>query len=127
MTGATGVVGFRAIPLLVAAGHSVVAVGRSYEKRQQLQQLGARPIELNLFDAASAERALEGVEAVINLATHMPTSLFKMMLPGAWRENDRIRHEGSATLVGAAIRTKVERFVQESFAPIYESGGDRWI
>lgn len=52
MTGATGVVGRRVIPLLVAEGHEVT---------------------------------------MINLATHMPSSSFKMMFRRSWRMNDRIR------------------------------------
>jgi nucleoside-diphosphate-sugar epimerase len=50
-----------------------------------------------------------------------------MMLPWAWRENDRVRREGSAVLAAAARDAGVERFVQESFAPVYEEGGDRWL
>ena len=42
VTGATGVVGARAIPLLVAQGHEVTAIGRTPDKRAQLQSLGAR-------------------------------------------------------------------------------------
>jgi len=64
---------------------------------------------------------------VINLATHMPSSLYRALLPWEWRENDRIRREGSAALVDAALAAGVTRFVQESFAPVYEDGGERWI
>ena len=61
---------------------------------------------------------------VINLATHMPASIFRMMLPGAWHENDRVRRDGSANLAAAAVATGVQRLVQESFAPIYLDQGD---
>src|SRR3954468_9946508 len=127
MTGATGVVGRIAIPQLLARGHLVTAVGRTAEKRAALAALGAEPIALDLFDAASAQRAMAGHDAVINLATHMPASSLKMMLPWAWRENDRIRREGSAALARAAGAAGVSRFVQESFAPVYEDGGAAWI
>lgn len=127
MTGATGVVGVRAIPLLVAAGHSVTAIGRSPEKRQFLESLGARAVELDMFDRAAAERALAGHAVVINLATHMPATTFKMMLPWSWRENDHVRREGSATLVDAALAAGVKRFIQESFAPVYEGDADGWL
>ena len=127
ITGATGVIGARAVPLLVARGHEVVAVGRTSEKRAQLQTMGARAIALDIFDVAAAARALEGVTTVINLATHMPPSSFRMMLPWEWRENDLIRREGSAALVEAALASGVTRFIEESFAPAYEDGGDRWI
>ena len=127
ITGATGVVGVHVIPALIARGHDVTAVGRSPEKRARLQAMGARAIELDTFDVAATRRALDGITTVINLATHMPSSAFKMMLPWEWRENDHIRREGSAALADAAIEAGVHRFMQESFAPIYEDGGDRWI
>jgi 2-alkyl-3-oxoalkanoate reductase len=127
VTGATGVVGIKAVPLLVAAGHDVTAVGRSPGKRARLEALGARAVELDVFDRVAVKGALEGHDTVINLATHMPPSTFKMMLPWEWRENDRVRRDGSAALVDAAVAAGVKRFIQESFAPMYEDGGDRWI
>lgn len=127
MTGATGVVGVRAIPKLIAAGHTVTAIGRSPEKRQFLESLGARAVELDIFDRMAAQRALAGHDAVINLATHMPPTTFKMMLPWSWKENDRVRREGSAALVDAALAAGVKRFVQESFAPVYDGDAASWI
>ena len=127
VTGATGVIGAHALPLLISHGHDVTAVGRSPEKRARLQALGARAIELDTFDVAASRRALDGITTVINLATHMPPSSYQMMLRWKWRENDLIRREGSAALVQAALAAGVQRFIQESFAPIYEDGGDEWI
>ena len=127
VTGATGVVGRLAIPRLVARGHSVTAVGRTPDRRAELVALGATAIALDMFDAAEARRALAGHDAVVNLATHMPGSLWRAILPWAWRENDRIRREGSANLVDAAISAGVSRFIQESFAPVYVDGGTRFI
>ncbi len=127
VTGATGVVGRRVVPQLVRLGYTVVAVGRTPQKRAQLAQWGAAATALNLFDRRAVERALLDQNIVINLATHMPSSSVKMMLPWAWRENDRVRREGSAILVNAASAAGVSRFIQESFAPIYEEAGDHWI
>ncbi len=129
VTGATGVVGRLPVPRLVAARRDVVAVGRTPDKRTWLESMGARAVALDLFDGEAATRVLAegGVEVVVNLATHMPASVVRMMLPWAWRENDRVRREGSATLVDAALAAGVRRFVQESFAPVYEDGGDAWI
>ena len=127
VTGATGVVGTHLVPQLVAKGHSVTAIARSTEKRVRLQTTGATVVELNIFDRVAARRAFERQDAVINLATHMPPSSTRMLLPWEWRENDRVRHEGSRVLVDAALEAGVGRFLQESFAPIYEDGGDGWI
>lgn len=52
MTGATGEIGRRSVPLLIAAGHQVTAVSRSAHNREILTQLGATPVEASLFDVA---------------------------------------------------------------------------
>ena len=127
LTGATGVVGRRVVPLLVQAGHQVTAVGRTPEKRVALSRAGADPVELDLFDPRAVGRALAGHDAVVNLATHIPHSGTSMFLPGAWRENDRIRRDASRILTDAAIAHGVPRFIQESFAPMYADAGDAWI
>lgn len=127
VTGATGAIGRLVVPELVKRGWRVSAVGRSAEKRSQLAAAGASGVELDMFDAAAVRRALEGHDAVINLATHMPPSIIRTLLPWEWRENDHIRREGSAAMVDAALDAGVTRFIQESFAPVYEDGGDRWI
>lgn len=127
VTGATGVVGRRAVPLLAAAGHEVTAVARTPEKARRLEHAGARPVTVSLFDADGVRRALAGHDAVINLATHIPRSTLQILLPWAWRENDRIRREASSVLVDGALAEGVPRFVQESFAPMYPDRGGEWI
>jgi nucleoside-diphosphate-sugar epimerase len=127
VTGGTGAVGKYAVPQLLAKGHAVTAIGRSQPKRAQLEAVGATAVELDIFDRAAVTEALRGYDVLMNLATHMPSSSMRMLLPWEWRENDRIRRDGSATLVDAAIDAGVSRFIQESFAPIYEDGGEGWI
>ncbi len=127
LTGATGVIGRRVVPLLLQRGHAVTAIGRSPEKRQALETSGARAVDLDLFDGERLARELVGHDAVLNLATHIPPSTTRMLLRREWRENDRVRSQGSATLVDAALTAGVTRFVQESFAPIYVDNGAEWI
>jgi nucleoside-diphosphate-sugar epimerase len=126
MAGATGVVGRRAIPLLIDAGHTVTAVSRSLDNVDRLRQLGAEPVLVDLFDLSAVQRVMAGHDVVINLATSIPPSS-RAVLPGAWRANDRVRRVVSRTLVDAALGAGAERFIQESFAPIYRDAGDRWI
>jgi len=126
LTGATGVLGRRALPLLTGAGHSVTAVARRPQSRADLAREGASPIELDLFDANAVGKAVAGHDAVVNLATHLPAG-FRAFLPGAWKENDRIRRVVSANLVDAALAGGAARFIQESFAPVYPDRGDQWI
>ena len=126
VTGATGVVGRRAVPLLIAAGHEVTAVGRNPEKRHQLERVGAVPVALDLFSRDDVRSAIAGHDAVVNLATHIPPGM-RTLLPWRWRENDRVRQTGAARLSEAARAGGVPRLIQESFAPIYPDRGDRWI
>ena len=127
ITGATGVVGRRVVPLLATGGHDVTCAVRSIEQHAAIRELGARPVEVDLFDRAKLTAALVGHDAFINLATHMPRSPWRMFLPSAWRENDHLRRDAVPIMTAAARDAGVGRFVQESFAPIYQDAGDGWI
>ncbi len=126
VAGATGVVGRRLIPILVDAGSEVTAVARSPRKAAQLKKLGATPVKVDLFDPAAVEEAVMGHNTVINMATRVPSGM-KAMLPGAFDENSRLRTEASQNLASGAIAARAQRFVQESFAPVYPDCGDEWI
>jgi nucleoside-diphosphate-sugar epimerase len=128
VSGATGVVGRRVIPPLVAAGNEVTAVGRTPEKRRWLQEHGARAVAVDLFDVAAVRSVLDKMDVVLNLATAVPAAGPGMFFPWGWRAMDRVRRRVSANLVDAALAGgTVRRFVQESFAPIYADGGDAWL
>lgn len=126
VAGATGVIGRRLVPQLVASGASVSAVGRTNAKAAQLKKQGATPVRVDLFDPAAVDRAVQGHDAVINVATKIPTG-FRSFLPSAFAENIRIRTEASQNLALAAINTRARTFIQESFAPVYPDRGDEWI
>src|SRR2546426_3332369 len=126
LAAAPGVIGGRVVPPLVAAGHRGTAVGRAPDKRAALERAGAAAIELDLFDLAAVGRAVAGHDVVINLATHIPPSA-RAFVPGAWRENNRMRRLASHNLATAVLSSGAGRFIQESFAPIYGDAGDRWI
>ena len=127
VAGATGVIGSRLVPLLLVEGHEVTAIGRSPAKREALARIGAAPMAVSLFEREALGRAVAGHQVVINMATSIPSSSVRMLLRGAWKETDRIRREGAASLAHATRASGAERFIQESFAPIYADGGDRWI
>lgn len=127
IAGGTGVIGQRVVPALVAAGHHVVGAGRSEASRARLAAMGAEPVEMNLLDAADVRRAVGKPDVVINVATHVPPSNMAMLLPWAWRENDRIRRIGSANLATAARLGGADCVIQESFALTYQGHGDEWI
>jgi nucleoside-diphosphate-sugar epimerase len=126
LAGGTGVVGTRALPALVAAGHDVTAVARGDAKAALVERLGGTPVSVDLFDAAALAEAVVGHEVVVNLATAIP-SLSTASLPRAGAMNDRIRTEASANLVAAALAAGAGRYVQESICFPYLDAGDAWI
>lgn len=126
LTGATGVVGTRALPALVADGHEVTAVARGDEKAELVRRLGASPVRVDLFDPTAVKSAVEGHEAVIHLATHIPP-MARMARAGSWETNDRLRTEASTHLVEAALATGATHVVQESICFPYQDAGDEWI
>lgn len=126
VVGGTGAIGGHAVPALVRAGHRVTALARTPEKAAQLLKQGASPVTVSLFDRAALCEAFNGHDAVINLATAIPPTA-QFMQTKAWAANDRVRTQGSATIVDAAIAAGVSRVVQESVSMIYPDRGAAWI
>ena len=126
VAGGTGAIGTHAVREIVSAGHQVSVITRSDEKSALIRSLGASPISVSLFDRQGLKGILPGFDAVVNLATAIPpTSRF--MQSRAWIENDRIRKEGSATLVDSALSSDVPRYIQESVSMLYRDAGNDWV
>jgi uncharacterized protein YbjT (DUF2867 family) len=110
VTGATGVVGCRVIPLLLRAGHDVTAVIRSPDKAGATRSTGARAIVADLFDRPALGQAVAEHEAVVNLATHMPPSSFAgIPARGLERKRQRSPHRRRQSGRGGA-RARREDF-----------------
>src|SRR5215207_10165787 len=126
VAGGTGAIGLHAVPALVRSGHQVTALTRTPEKAALLSKLGATPVMVSLFDRAVIKDAFRGHHAVVNLATAIPPTS-KFMQTKMWTDNNRVRAEGSATIVDAAVEAGVSRVVQESVSMIYRDRDDLWI
>jgi nucleoside-diphosphate-sugar epimerase len=107
VTGGSGVLGRTAIPFLQADGHDVVAPLRT---------------ELDLFDPIAVASALHGAEAILHLATRVPSSP-RIAARETWRENDRLRGEVSRLLVDAALAGRTAVFVQPTVTFVYPAEG----
>lgn len=126
VTGGTGAIGRHVIPALVSEGHTVSALVRTSEKAAGLTEQGATPVSVSIFDTSALAAAVAGHDAIANLATAIPP-VTRFMRAKAWHDNDRIRTEGSAAVVDAAIAAGVGRFVQESVSMLYQDRGSAWI
>lgn len=81
---------------------------------------------MSIFDRSALTAALSGHDAVVNLTSAIPP-MSRFMDTRAWSDNDRVRTEGSAAIVDAAIAAGVERVVQESVSMLYPDRGTEWI
>jgi nucleoside-diphosphate-sugar epimerase len=126
VAGGTGDIGRPAVRALVAAGHTVRALARGREKAALLRELGAEPVQVDLFDVDGMTKAVAGSEAVLRLATHVPPTA-KMRSRRAWDEHDRIRTEGARVVVEAAIANAASVVVQEAVTYVYANGDDTWL
>ncbi|HJR25544.1 MAG TPA: NAD(P)-dependent oxidoreductase, partial [Acidimicrobiales bacterium] len=98
----------------------------SHEAAATLQALGATPVRVSLFDVGALTPAVAGHDAVVNLATSLP-SMWRFAFTSAWRTNTKVRTEGSTALVTAALASGVPRYLQESVSMLYPDRGDAWI
>jgi nucleoside-diphosphate-sugar epimerase len=124
LAGAAGVIGRRLTPLLLAHGHSVWGATRSPDNREVLRKLGARPVLVDVFDAAALTAAL--VEAQPEIVMHQMTDLSAIHDPArrstALARNARIRDEGTRNLVAAAREAGARRLIAQSIAWAYAPG-----
>ncbi len=126
LTGATGVAGRLAVPALLAAGHDVRAVSRREDAAAGLRAAGAEPVTVDLFDAGAVARAVIGSEAVVHLATNVPT-MSRAARPKGWETHNRLRVDATRNLVAGAREAGATTFVKESITFVYRDGGDRWL
>lgn len=124
LAGATGVIGRRLTPLLVADGWRVIGMTRSHEKAAELRALGAEAVIVDVFDAPSLIAAVARFtpEVVVHQLTDLPSGLDPAKMVEATARNARIRDEGTRNLVEATVRAGARRFIAQSVAFAYAEG-----
>jgi nucleoside-diphosphate-sugar epimerase len=127
VAGATGAIGTRLVPQLVAAGHTVVGTTRHAGKVDRLRFLGAEPAVLDPLDRAAVTAAVK--KAAPDVLVHELTALSAAGSPRAFTkafvETNRLRTEGTDILLDAARAAGVRRVVAQSFGgwPYARTGG----
>lgn len=124
LAGATGVIGTRLVPLLVAAGHEVAGTTRSAARAGSLREAGATPVVCDVYDADALREAVVAFspDLVLHELTDLPDDA---SLIGDGAANARIRREGTRNLLAAARAAGAQRFVAQSVAWELEGeGGD---
>ena len=125
LAGASGAIGRRLTPLLLAAGYDVTGATRSTQIARELEAAGVHPAVVDVFDAAALKRAVVDTrpEIVIHQLTDLPRVLNdETQLVAAYPRNARIRIEGTRNLVAAAQAASARRFIVQSVAFAYLPG-----
>jgi nucleoside-diphosphate-sugar epimerase len=116
LAGATGVVGRRVVPLLVADGHRVTGLTRRPDRAAALRALGAEPAVVDVVDRAALAATMRA--AAPEVVMHQLTDLSGADLAA----NARLRVVGTRALVDAAKAAGVRRIVAQSIAFAYVDG-----
>jgi nucleoside-diphosphate-sugar epimerase len=124
VAGATGVIGRRLVPMLLADGHQVTGMSRSPNKVQALRAIGAEPVVADALDAQAVSAAVREArpDAVIHQLTSLPPRIDPRKIARDFATNDRLRSEGTRILVDAAQAAGATRLLAQSVAFAYAPG-----
>jgi 2-alkyl-3-oxoalkanoate reductase len=125
VTGATGALGQRLVPGLVAAGHEVTATTRTPGKVAQLREAGAEPV---VIDGLDREAVIAAVRAAApEVIVHEMTALADMR---SLRQPDQqfavtneLRTRGTDNLLTAAAQVGTRRVIAQSNVNVNERSG----
>ncbi|HWJ51186.1 MAG TPA: NAD(P)-dependent oxidoreductase [Solirubrobacteraceae bacterium] len=124
LAGATGVIGRRLVPMLLADGHQVTGMTRSPGKVDALRAVGVEPVVADALDAEAVRRAVSDArpDAVIHQLTSLPPRIDPRTIGRDFAMNDRLRSEGTRILVDAAQAAGATRILAQSIAFAYAPG-----
>jgi uncharacterized protein YbjT (DUF2867 family) len=116
IAGASGVIGVRLVPLLVADGHVVAGMTRSVAGADRLRSLGAEPVVCDVYDVEALTAAVGAFapDLVMHQMTDLPDRVEE--LAEFAPRNDRMRTEGTRNLLAAAAAAGAPRLLAQSIA-----------
>jgi nucleoside-diphosphate-sugar epimerase len=126
VAGASGAIGTRLVPQLIARGHDVIGSFKSVGNGARLRSLGAQPVVLDLLDPHAVRKAVleNEPDAIVHQATALADARFSRNFDRTFAQTNRLRTEGTDALLAAAREAGVDRFVAQSFASMrYERTG----
>jgi nucleoside-diphosphate-sugar epimerase len=118
VTGASGAIGRRLVPQLIAAGHDVVGAHNAPSSAELLRRLGATPVRLDLLDAGAVRTAVleHEPEAIVHEATALANVKFGRNMDRITARTNELRIRGTDALLAAAQEAGVRRFAAQSVA-----------
>lgn len=128
VAGASGAVGKRLVPQLIAGGHDVVALTRSTEKAHGLRALGAEAVIADALDRAAVMQVVmrSEPEVIIHQLTGLSGLKSFRNFDKEFALTNRLRTEGTDHLLAAARAAGARRFIAQSYGNWnYERTGTR--
>ena len=127
LAGATGAIGRRLIPQLVARGHQVTATTTSPDKVEPLRGLGAEPVVVDGLDAVGVGEAVARAEpeAIVHQMSALAGEPDLRRFDRWFARTNELRTTGTENLLAAARASGVTRFVAQSYTgwPNIREGG----
>jgi nucleoside-diphosphate-sugar epimerase len=116
VAGATGAIGRRLVPQLIAQGHDVSGMTRTAQGAELLRSLGAQPYQADAFAGKAVRAAVSHArpDAIIHQLTDLSGSDFAA--------NAALRVNGTRNLVDAAHAAGVPRMIAQSISWAYRPG-----
>jgi 2-alkyl-3-oxoalkanoate reductase len=127
VAGATGAIGRRLVPLLVAGGHHVIATTRTPDKMNGLRSEGAQPAVMDGLDGESVMKTV--LSSRPDVIVHQMTALASMRslkkFDDEFALTNRLRTEGTSHLIAAAEAAGTRTLVAQSYSgwPNQRQGG----
>ena len=129
VAGASGAVGKRLVPMLVARGHQVTGTASRPESAETVRRLGAEPVVVDGLDAVGIGEAIARAEpdAIIHEMTALSDTPDFRHFDRWFALTNRLRTEGTEHLLAAARASGVKRFVAQSFTGWSNVREGSWI
>ncbi len=124
VAGAGGAIGRRLVPLLVKAGHRVTGTTRRKDRADDILARGAAPAIVDVFDLPSLKDAMlmAAPDVVIHQLTDLSLFEDSARRAEALERNAKLRIEGTANLVAAALLAGASRMIAQSISFVYAPG-----
>src|SRR5829696_4082191 len=126
VAGATGAIGLKLVPQLIAAGHSVVGTTRTAAKAEIIRRMGAEPAVAGGLDAPAIRAAVIAAkpDIVIDQMTNLAAVTDLRHFDRAFATTNKLRTQGTDFLLAAAREAGVKRFIAQSFCGWTYGRGD---
>jgi nucleoside-diphosphate-sugar epimerase len=127
VAGATGAVGSRLLPLLVAGGHKVVGLTRSPAKAETIRRGGGEATVADALHRAAVVAAVVGAkpDVIVHEMTALTAANDLRRMDRSFAATNLLRTQGLLNLLAAAKQAGTARLVVQSFCgwPFARAGG----